>query len=99
MKPRSNHSELPGTMVTASATQPPVHDSAVTSIQPLAFRAWPASTASLYSSESKPTSDRRRQQLEQREANEGEERSHQVINHDAESAAELRLDVVDRPGF
>ena len=61
IKPRSNHSELPGTMVTASATQPAVHDSAVTSIQPLAFRIRPASTASLCSSESKPRSDRRRQ--------------------------------------
>jgi hypothetical protein len=47
--PRSNHSELPGTMVTASAIQPPVHDSAVASISRRDLSAAPTFRANTYS--------------------------------------------------
>ena len=38
MKPRSYQCELPGSAVTSCPTQPPVHDSAVASIQPRAHQ-------------------------------------------------------------
>src|ERR1700694_942010 len=92
MNPRSNHSELPGTIVTASPTQPPVQDSAVTSIQPLSFSVWPTSTASSYRCESNPVSQHRCQQLEQSKADKGVERGGQVSRHPAKAAAEACRD-------
>ena len=48
-KPRSNQSELPGTIVTASEIQPPVQDSAVASINLRFLSAMPTFSASRYS--------------------------------------------------
>src|SRR5690348_4528944 len=94
MKPRSNHSELPEMAVTASATPPPVHDSAVTSFSPLALssrptaaaRAWVSSSAIALAPE--PAGHRQREQ--------GIARGEDVVEHHPEAAFHAHFQLADR---
>src|SRR6478672_6081604 len=97
MKPRSYQSELPGTAVTASPIQPPVHDSALASMARFCLRASPTRSANRYSSESKWISQRPHQHHRSGQAEQSEEGRGDIVHHDAEAAVKARLDDADRP--
>src|SRR5512135_3728124 len=92
-------------MVTASAIQPPVQDSAVASISPRVFSACPTSSARRYSFSSDMTSSNREKSPPQRQQQQDVECRDQVIEHHAEAVLEgpvvvanrLRLENIEHP--
>src|SRR6266852_3293019 len=92
MKPRSTMSEEPAMSVSAAATMPPVHDSAVASLRLLARHAtstWPAFAVNIASDNARPHQNEKRRP--------GIDRREHIIEHDPEPAMQRAIGPARRP--
>src|SRR5579863_2566300 len=92
MKPRSTTSEEPAISVKAAAISPPVQDSAVARCQPR-----PRQPSSTVAARARMSRSNTRRSLDRQQDQDSVDRRQQIVEHDAEAAADPPVGPGDRP--